>query len=227
MCNKALGRWRARGIKESKHLDDLSLDPREFLQEVHWALENSTRNAHGDIAGVIGSNHSNASLGAPFKGAYETSNDESLLTIGYVQERKRLEMLITRALSENSILGLDPPSGILLYGPSGCGKSLMIQAMVRKLHLNAIFVKGPEIFSKYLGETEASLKKIFASARSSSPCVIILEEVESLGMRRGRLNREKEGIGWGSVFTRAMSLVIVVVVVVALTFSSFPHFFLF
>ncbi|RKP15118.1 P-loop containing nucleoside triphosphate hydrolase protein, partial [Piptocephalis cylindrospora] len=80
---------------------------------------------------------------------------------------------------------MTPPSGILLYGPSGCGKSLMIQEMVHKLHLNALFVKGPEIFSKYLGETEATLSRIFASARASAPCVIIMDEVESLGMRRG------------------------------------------
>lgn len=82
--------------------------------------------------------------------------------------------------------GLKPPPGILLYGPPGTGKSLLAQAVAREFQANFIMVKGPEIFSKWLGESEAELKYIFQLAHRVVPCIILFEQIDTIAPRRGR-----------------------------------------
>ncbi|KAI9283151.1 P-loop containing nucleoside triphosphate hydrolase protein [Sporodiniella umbellata] len=82
-------------------------------------------------------------------------------------------------------LGIKPPSGLLLYGPSGSGKTALIQALITESKMNVIAIKGPEIFSKYLGETEEKIRRLFASAKRMAPCIVFVDEMDAIGSKRG------------------------------------------
>ncbi|CRG95646.1 AAA family ATPase, putative [Plasmodium gallinaceum] len=76
------------------------------------------------------------------------------------------------------------PKGILLYGPPGCSKTLFAKAIASEINMNFISVKGPEIFSKYVGESEKTIRNIFKKARENNPCVIFFDEIDSIAMNR-------------------------------------------
>jgi len=82
-------------------------------------------------------------------------------------------------------MGIEPPKGILLYGPPGCGKTLLAKAVATESEANFIAVKGPEILSKWVGESEKAVREIFAKARQAAPCVIFFDEIDSIVPRRG------------------------------------------
>jgi transitional endoplasmic reticulum ATPase len=82
-------------------------------------------------------------------------------------------------------LNIDPPKGILLYGPPGCSKTLMARALATEGHMNFLAVKGPELLSKWLGESERALSALFKRARQASPCVVFLDEVDAIAVKRG------------------------------------------
>ena len=77
-------------------------------------------------------------------------------------------------------MGIRPPKGALIYGPPGCGKTLIARALATETGANMILVKGPEILSKWIGESEKAVREIFRKAKASSPCVIIFDELDSL-----------------------------------------------
>ena len=82
-------------------------------------------------------------------------------------------------------LGIKPPKGILLYGPPGCGKTLLGKAVATESAANFITIKGPEIFSKWVGESEKAIREVFRKARMAAPAVIFFDEIDSLVPRRG------------------------------------------
>jgi AAA family ATPase len=82
-------------------------------------------------------------------------------------------------------LGIKPPKGILLYGPPGCSKTLMAKALATEAGLNFIAVKGPELFSKWVGESEKAVREVFKKARAASPSIVFFDEIDSLAVRRG------------------------------------------
>jgi transitional endoplasmic reticulum ATPase len=82
-------------------------------------------------------------------------------------------------------IGLQPPRGILLYGPPGNGKTLLVKALASQSNLNFISVKGPELLSKYVGESEQGVRELFARARHAAPCIVFLDEVDALAPKRG------------------------------------------
>jgi transitional endoplasmic reticulum ATPase len=84
-----------------------------------------------------------------------------------------------------SRLGIKPPKGILLYGPPGCGKTLLGKAVATESAANFITIKGPEIFSKWVGESEKAIREVFRKARMAAPAVIFFDEIDSLVPRRG------------------------------------------
>ncbi len=89
-------------------------------------------------------------------------------------------------------MGIKPPKGVLLYGPPGCGKTLLARAVATESGSNMILVRGPEILSKWIGESEKAIREIFRKAKTSAPCVIIFDEMDSLArMKSG----EEAGIG--------------------------------
>jgi transitional endoplasmic reticulum ATPase len=82
-------------------------------------------------------------------------------------------------------LGIKPPKGILLYGPPGCGKTLLARAVATESEANFITIKGPEVFSKWVGESEKAIREVFRKARMAAPAVIFFDEIDSLAPRRG------------------------------------------
>ncbi|CDW86820.1 spermatogenesis-associated protein 5-like [Stylonychia lemnae] len=83
------------------------------------------------------------------------------------------------------LMGLKPPAGILLYGPPGCSKTMIAKALATESGLNFIAVKGPELFSKYVGDTEKAIREIFRKARLSSPSIIFFDEIDAMATQRG------------------------------------------
>ena len=78
-----------------------------------------------------------------------------------------------------------PPKGILLYGPPGTGKTLLAKAVATESQANFISVKGPEFLSKWVGESEKAVRETFRKARQASPCVVFLDEIDSIAPVRG------------------------------------------
>jgi len=82
-------------------------------------------------------------------------------------------------------IGIKPPRGILLYGPPGCGKTLIARAVATESEANFISVKGPEILSKWVGESEKAIREVFRKARMAAPSIIFFDEIDSLTPIRG------------------------------------------
>ena len=78
-----------------------------------------------------------------------------------------------------------PPKGILLTGPPGCGKTLLAKAVASESETNFISVKGPQLMSKYVGESEKGVREVFKKARQASPCIVFFDELDSLAPLRG------------------------------------------
>jgi transitional endoplasmic reticulum ATPase len=109
---------------------------------------------------------------------------------------------IKKALTDNLIaamkeptkftkMGIKPPRGALIYGPPGCGKTLLGRALATETGANMILVRGPEILSKWIGESEKAVREIFRKAKAAAPCVVIFDELDSLA-------RYKSGEGGAS-----------------------------
>jgi len=78
-----------------------------------------------------------------------------------------------------------PPKGILLYGPPGTGKTMLAKAVATEGEANFISIKGPEIMSKWVGESEKAVREIFRKARQAAPCIVFLDELDSIAPKRG------------------------------------------
>ncbi|KAI7905034.1 P-loop containing nucleoside triphosphate hydrolase protein [Cokeromyces recurvatus] len=107
---------------------------------------------------------------------------------GYEKIKDRIKQAVLLPLLKPDVfirLGVKPPSGLLLYGPSGCGKTALAQALMSESMMNVISIKGPEIFSKYLGETEHKIRTLFSTAKRISPCIVFIDEMDSIATRRG------------------------------------------
>lgn len=89
-----------------------------------------------------------------------------------------------------------PPKGILLVGPPGVGKTLIVKALARESEINFVSIKGPELISKYVGESERAVRELFSKAKQASPCILFFDEFDSLVPRRGvnEESRVAEGV---------------------------------
>jgi len=82
-------------------------------------------------------------------------------------------------------MGIRPPKGILLYGPPGTGKTLLAKAVATESEANFLSIKGPEIFSKWVGESEKAIRELFKKAKQVAPSIIFLDEIDAIAPRRG------------------------------------------
>ncbi len=89
-------------------------------------------------------------------------------------------------------LGIEPPKGILLYGPPGTGKTLLAKALASEIGAYFIVINGPEIMSKYYGESEQRLREIFKEAEENAPSIIFIDEIDSVAPRREEVTGEVE-----------------------------------
>jgi len=82
-------------------------------------------------------------------------------------------------------LGVQPPRGVLLYGPPGCSKTLMAKALATESGMNFLAVRGPELLSKWLGESEKAIQTLFRRARACAPSIVFFDEIDALAGKRG------------------------------------------
>jgi len=82
-------------------------------------------------------------------------------------------------------LGITPPKGVLVFGPPGCGKTLLARAVATESEANFISVKGPELISKWVGESEKAIREVFRKARTAAPAIIFFDEIDALAPTRG------------------------------------------
>src|SRR2546425_2461396 len=89
-------------------------------------------------------------------------------------------------------LGIEPPKGIFLYGPPGCGKTLVAKAVANESDANFFVISGPEIMSKFYGESEARLREIFQKAQETAPSIIFIDELDAIAPKREEVTGEVE-----------------------------------
>lgn len=89
-------------------------------------------------------------------------------------------------------LGISPPKGVLLKGPSGCGKTILAQAVANESKAHFFLVNGPEVMSKFYGESERSLRDKFCEAEKNSPSIIFIDEIDAIAPKRAQVDGEVE-----------------------------------
>ncbi len=89
-------------------------------------------------------------------------------------------------------LGIEPPKGVLLYGPPGTGKTLLAKAVANESDANFISISGPELVSKFVGESEEKLREIFRNANEKSPTIIFMDEIDAIAPKREEATNEVE-----------------------------------
>ncbi len=114
---------------------------------------------------------------------------------GLKDELQRLRETIELPLRHPELfqkLGIEPPKGVLLYGPPGTGKTLIAKAVASESGAHFISIAGPEVISKYYGESEQRLREVFEEARENSPSIIFIDELDSIAPRREEVTGEVE-----------------------------------
>src|ERR671925_200232 len=101
-------------------------------------------------------------------------------------------------------LGHAMPKGLLMHGPSGTGKTLLAKAVATESEANFISVRGPELLSKWVGESERGIREIFRRAKQAAPCVIFFDEIDSIAPTRGGAGGMEGGEGTGGINTRIL-----------------------
>jgi len=107
---------------------------------------------------------------------------------GLENVKKQLEEAVEWPLKYSDVFeksGAKPPKGILLYGPPGTGKTLLAKAVANESEANFISIKGPELLSKWVGESESGVREVFRKARQSAPTVVFFDEIDAIAPVRG------------------------------------------
>ncbi len=116
--------------------------------------------------------------------------------IGDLEEAKeRIREIVELPLKHPEIfqrLGIEPPKGILLYGPPGTGKTLLAKALANEIGAYFVAINGPEIMSKFYGESEERLREVFKEAQENAPSIIFIDEIDSIAPKRGEVVGEVE-----------------------------------
>ncbi|MHA2238473.1 MAG: CDC48 family AAA ATPase [Candidatus Hodarchaeales archaeon] len=108
---------------------------------------------------------------------------------GLIQEKAEIQQSIELPLKHPKFfnhMGATQPKGILLYGPPGTGKTLLAKAVAHETQANFISIKGPELLSKWVGESEKGIREVFRKARQAAPAIIFFDEIDSIAPVRGK-----------------------------------------
>ena len=161
-------------------LPELNLEDEKLAPEVLDKLVITMGDFEGAIKDVMPS---------AMREVYLESPDVSWKDIGGLEEVKReLQEAVEWPMRYPDMykkLGHAIPKGILLHGPSGTGKTMLAKAVATESEANFIGVKGPELMSKWVGESEKGIREIFRKARQAAPCVIFFDEIDSIAPTRG------------------------------------------
>jgi transitional endoplasmic reticulum ATPase len=161
-------------------LPELNLEDEKLAPEVLDKLIITMNDFEGAIKDVMPS---------AMREVYLESPDVSWKDIGGLEEVKReLQEAVEWPMRYPDMykkLGHAIPKGILLHGPSGTGKTMLAKAVATESEANFIGVKGPELMSKWVGESEKGIREIFRKARQAAPCVIFFDEIDSIAPTRG------------------------------------------
>ena len=114
---------------------------------------------------------------------------------GLTEEVKKVREMIELPLKHPEIfdkLGIEPPKGVILYGPPGTGKTLLAKAVANETESNFILLNGPEIMSKFYGESEKKIRDIFEDAQKNSPSIIFIDEIDAIAPKREEVQGEVE-----------------------------------
>ncbi len=114
---------------------------------------------------------------------------------GLKEEIKKIREMVELPLRHPELferLGIDPPKGVLLYGPPGTGKTLLAKAVANEASAHFIYLSGPEIMSKYYGQSEENLREIFKEAQENAPSIIFIDEIDSIAPKRDEVSGEVE-----------------------------------
>ena len=114
---------------------------------------------------------------------------------GLTEEVKKVREMVELPLKRPEIfsqLGTEPPKGVLLYGPPGTGKTLLAKAVANESEAHFILLNGPEIMSKFYGESEKKIREIFDEAEKNAPAIIFIDEIDSLAPKREETGGEVE-----------------------------------
>ena len=114
---------------------------------------------------------------------------------GLREEVKKIREMVELPLKHPEIferLGIEPPKGVLLHGPPGCGKTLLAKAVANESEANFILLNGPEIMSKFYGESEKRIREIFDDAEKNSPSIIFIDEIDAIAPKREDVQGEVE-----------------------------------
>lgn len=103
------------------------------------------------------------------------------------------ELVVAPFEMTESVKGIEPPKGVLIEGPSGSGKTMLACALVNELSLPCIYIDGPSIRSKIVGESEKKIANLFHRARSAAPCIILMDQVELMLPKRESGSMSSEG----------------------------------
>ncbi|BCJ32779.1 ATPase [Actinocatenispora thailandica] len=123
----------------------------------------------------------------------ESTVDVSGVTLDDVGDMTEVKQTLTEAVlwpltypDTFDRLGIDPPRGVLLYGPPGCGKTFLVRAIAGQGKANVLSVKGAELLSKWVGDSERAVRELFRRARDASPSLVFLDEIDALAPVRGQ-----------------------------------------
>jgi len=133
--------------------------------------------------------------------AVELKEEEKILEVTYEdiggldEEIKKIREMVELPLKHPEIferLGIEPPKGVLLHGPPGTGKTLLAKAVANETNANFILINGPEIMSKYYGQSEENLRKKFEEAQKNAPSIIFIDEIDAIASKREETHGEVE-----------------------------------
>ncbi|MEK6818618.1 MAG: AAA family ATPase, partial [Nanoarchaeota archaeon] len=128
--------------------------------------------------------------------ADETVPDVAYEDVGGMREEiKKVREMVELPLKHPEIfekLGIDPPKGVLLHGPPGTGKTLLARAVANETDSNFILLNGPEIMSKFYGESEKKIRDIFEDAQKNAPSIIFFDEIDAIAPKREEVQGEVE-----------------------------------